>query len=132
MLRNSIVVGLLAVAIAGCSSVQNTMGRLGVKDYSAKSGQRVMAGQAEPRSEYSCQKLAQERQDWGIKGNMDRTSAMERVTTLAVESAASRKANYAHINTPAQASVMGYNVNAFKDAEVTYYRCANLPPAGKG
>jgi hypothetical protein len=37
----------------------------------AKSGQRVMAGQAEPKAEYSCQKLAQEKQEWGPKGNMD-------------------------------------------------------------
>jgi hypothetical protein len=33
--------------------------------------------------------------------------------------------------TPAETSVMGFNVNAFKDAEVAFYRCAKLPPVGQ-
>jgi hypothetical protein len=45
-----------------------------------------------------------------------RDYTMERVTAAAVESAASRNANY---------------VNAFKDAEVAFYRCAKLPPVGQ-
>jgi hypothetical protein len=117
----SIVV--LAVVVAGCSAV----GQLTVKDYKAKSGERVMAGQAEPKADYSCDKLAQERQDWGIEGNMDKAGAMQRVTAAAVEAAPGRGANNAHIIAPGEASIGGLNVNAFKDAQVVYYKCASLP-----
>jgi hypothetical protein len=112
-----------ALALAACS----TVGQLTVKDYQAKSGQRVMAGQAQPKADYQCAKLAQERHDWGMKGNMDKSGAMERVTAAAVEAAPGRGANYAHIQPPSEASVGGFNVNAFKDAQIVYYKCASLP-----
>ena len=73
----------LALALGACS----TVGQLTVKDYQAKSGERVMAGQAEPRAEYDWRKLAQEKQDWGLTGNMDRVAASEKVTAIAVEAA---------------------------------------------
>src|SRR3989442_684293 len=75
-------------ALAACQ----TMGGLTVKDYTAKSGQRVMAGQAEPRAEYDCQKIAQEKQDWGFKGNMDKVAANERVTAVAGDTTPSKSA----------------------------------------
>jgi hypothetical protein len=109
--------------LAGCSAV----GQLTVKDYKAKSGDRVMAGQAEPKAEYNCSKLAQERHDWGMKGNMDKAGATERVTAAAVEAAPARGANYAHVMPPSETSIGGFNVNAFKDAQVVYYKCASLP-----
>jgi hypothetical protein len=112
-----------AFALAGCQ----TMGQLTVKNYSAKSGQRVMAGQAEPKAQYRCEKLAQERHDWGMKGTMDRLATQERVTAAAVESAAARGGNYAHIMPPSETSIGGVNINAFKDAQAVYYKCAALP-----
>jgi hypothetical protein len=115
----------LAAALAACQ----TMGGLTVKDYTAKSGQRVMAGQAEPKSEYSCAKVAQARHDWGVKGNMNTVGAMERVTTEAVNAAPGKGANYAYIKAPAQVGVGAVNVNAFSDAQVSYYKCASLPAA---
>jgi hypothetical protein len=115
----------LAAALAGCQ----TMGGLTVKNYTAKSGQRVMAGQAEPKSEYSCAKVAQARHDWGIKGNMNTVGAMERVTAEAVDAAPGKGANYAYIKAPAQVGVGAVNVNAFSDAQVSYYKCASLPAA---
>lgn len=117
------IAAVLAVAVAGCSAV----GQLTVKDYRAKSGQRVLAGQAEPKADYRCAKLAQERHDWGIKGNMDKAGAIQRVTAAAVEAAPARGANYAHVIAPGEASIGGFNVNAFKDAQVVYYKCASLP-----
>ena len=114
-----------AAALAACQ----TMGGLTVKDYTAKSGQRVMAGQAEPKSEYSCAKVAQARHDWGVKGNMNTVGAMERVTTEAVNAAPGKGANYAYIKAPAQVGVGAVNVNAFSDAQVSYYKCASLPVA---
>jgi hypothetical protein len=123
MLKRTSTVALLAFAVGACS----TVGQLTVKDYQAKSGQRVMAGQAEPKSEYQCQKLAQEKQDWGLKGNMDRVAASERVTAVAVDTAPQKGANYAYIISPAQFGIGALNVNAFSDAQVAYYRCASLP-----
>ncbi len=123
MLAKYAGVALFAAAIAGCSAV----GQLTVKDYKAKSGERVVAGQAEPKAEYRCQRIAQERQDWGLKGNMDKAGAMQRVTAAAVEAAPGRGANYAHIIAPGEASIGGLNVNAFKDAQVVYYKCTALP-----
>ncbi|MBW3568024.1 MAG: hypothetical protein KY410_08740 [Proteobacteria bacterium] len=120
-----IVIASLLLAVAGCSAI----GRLTVKDYTAKSGERVMAGQAEPKDEYNCRKLSQEEQDWGLSGNMDKAAAMERVTSVAVETAPKKGANYAYIIAPSETSILGFNVNAFSDAEVAYYQCANLPPA---
>src|SRR5688572_30390670 len=123
MSKNSMSIVVLAGMLSACS----TIGQLTVKDYQAKTGQRVMAGQAEPKAEYRCQKLAQEKRDWGITGNMDRVGAIQKVTAVAVETAASKGSNYAHIMTPAQVNVGMLNVNAFSDARVAYYRCANLP-----
>ncbi len=116
-----------AAALAACQ----TMGGLTVKDYTAKSGQRVMAGQAEPKAEYGCAKLTQERHEWGMKGNLDKVGAMERVTSAAVDAAPAKGANYAYIMAPGEASVGGFNVNAFKDAQVAYYKCTGLPAASR-
>jgi hypothetical protein len=115
-----------AAALAACQ----TMGGLTVKDYTAKSGQRVVAGQAEPKAEYGCQKVAQEKESWGLSGNMDKVAAMDRVTRTAVETAPSRGANYAYIMAPSQWGVGSINVNAFSDAQVAYYKCTSLPAPG--
>ena len=114
-----------AAALAACQ----TMGGLTVKDYTAKSGQRVMAGQAEPKAEYTCAKLSQERKEWGMKGNMDKVGATQRVTAEAVDAAPAKGANYAYIMPPAEVGVGGFNVKAFSDAQVAYYKCASLPAA---
>jgi len=113
----------IAAALAACQ----TMGGLTVKDYTAKSGERVVAGQAEPKSEYGCLKLAQEKRDWGITGNMNKVGAMERVTRVAVDTAPSKCANYAYIMAPAEWVVYNINLNAFSDAKVAYYKCKDLP-----
>jgi hypothetical protein len=88
-----------------------------------------VAGQAEPKSEYACQKLAQEKRDWGLSGNMDKVAAMEKVTLAAVDAAPGKGANYAYIMAPASFGIGSLNLNAFSDAEVAYYRCASLPAA---
>jgi hypothetical protein len=119
---------VLALSLAGCS----TVGQLTVKDHTAATGERVMAGQAEPKSEYQCTKISQEPQEWGFKGNMNQAAATERVTTAAVNAAPGKGANYAYIIVPSEASVGGFNVNAFKDAQVAYYKCGNLPAAKSG
>jgi hypothetical protein len=116
---------LAAAALAGCQA----MGGLTVKDYTAKSGQRVMAGQAEPKAEFGCAKLSQERKEWGMKGNMDKVGATQRVTAEAVDAAPAKGANYAYIMPPAEVGVGGFNVKAFSDAQVAYYKCASLPAA---
>lgn len=123
MLKQISIIVPVALSLTACSAI----GRLTVKDYTAASGERVMAGQAEPKSEYDCRKLAQEEQDWGLSGNMDKATAMERVTRVAVDTAPGKGANYAYIIAPSETSIMGFNVNAFSDAEVAYYRCENLP-----
>lgn len=120
--RLSIV--LMTFSLAACSA----MGQLTVKDYSARSGERVMAGQAEPKGEYRCDKLSQDDQDWGLKGQLNRAAAIERVTAAAVESAPAKGANYAYVIAPSEKSIGGFNVNAFSGAQVAYYKCANLPP----
>jgi hypothetical protein len=112
-----------AAALAACQ----TMGGLTVKDYTAKSGEHVVAGQAEPKAEYGCAKLAQEKQDWGITGNMNKVGAMERVTRAAVDTAPSKGANYAYIMAPAEWGPGSLNLNAFSDAKVAYYKCKDLP-----
>jgi len=127
MSRRNLSIALLAAAITGCQ----TMGQMTIKDYTAKSGQRVMAGQAEPKSEYTCQKVAQEKRDWGLSGNMDKVAAMEKVTLVAVDAAPGKGANYAYIMPPASFGIGSLNLNAFSDAEVAYYRCANLPAGAK-
>jgi hypothetical protein len=116
-------VALLAFALAACQ----TMGGLTVKDYTAKSGQRVMAGQAEPKAEYSCSKVTEDKQDWGLTGNMDKVAAMERVTKVAVDTAPGKGANYAYVKAPAEFGFGSLNLNAFSDARVAYYKCASLP-----
>jgi hypothetical protein len=86
-----------------------------------------MAGQAEPHASYGCEKLGQESRHWGLAGNMDRAHATENLTTEAVDSAPARGANYVYVMVPSTASIGGFNVNAFKDAQVAYYKCSNLP-----
>lgn len=122
MTRNILAAALIA-GLAGCQ----TIGGLTVKDYTAKSGARVMAGQAEPKGEYKCTRVADEKHEWGMKGNMDKAGASQRVTAAAVESAAARGANYAYVKPPAEVGIGAVNVNAFSDAQVTYYRCTDLP-----
>jgi hypothetical protein len=119
----AVIICSMAMGIAGCSA----MGQLTVKDYKAKSGERVLAGQAEPKAEYRCDKLSEEPQPWGLAGNMNRAGATEKITAAAVDSAPSKGANYVYIVTPGEAKVGGFNVNAFKDAQAAYYKCANLP-----
>jgi len=113
----------LAALVAGCGA----MGGLTVKDYTAASGQRVMAGQAEPQSEYQCQKLVEETHDWGMKESMNKAVAIEKLTQTAVEAAPGKGANYAYLHLPGEANVGALNVNAFNDPEVLYYKCASLP-----
>lgn len=125
MSRRTAMVCALALAAAGCS----TVGQMTVKNYTASSGERVMAGQAAPEADYGCAKLSQESRPWGLAGNMNRASATRKLTAAAVDSAPSRGANYVYIMVPGQASVGGFNVNAFKDAQVAYYKCASLPAA---
>lgn len=129
MTARLLTIVLLALAASGCSSVENAMGRtFTVKDYTAASGERVMAGQAEPREEYGCAKLAEETRDWGLSGNMTRATATQRITRVAVDAAPARGANYVDVMLPSELSVMGFNVHAFSDAKVAYYRCGSLPP----
>jgi hypothetical protein len=111
-------------ALVGCS----TMGRITVKDYTAASGQRVMAGQAEPKSEYQCQKLVEEEHDWGVKESLNKAAAIEQLTHVAVQAAPGKGANYAYLHLPGEATVGIVNVNALNDPEVVYYKCASLPP----
>src|SRR3954451_19614642 len=107
----------LATLLAGC----NTMGRITVKDHMAPSGQRVMVGQAEPKSEYRCQKLVEEEHDWGVKESINKPAAIERLTQDAVEAAPDKGANYAYLHLPGEATVGIVNVNALNDPEVVYY-----------
>lgn len=123
MLKAYLPVIPLAALLVGCS----TMGRITVKDYSAPSGQRVMAGQAEPKSEYQCQKLLEEAHDWGMKESMNKAGAIEQLTRTAVDAAPGKGANYAYLHLPGEATVGSLNVNAFNDPEVVYYKCASLP-----
>jgi hypothetical protein len=129
MKRTALTIAVLALAVSGCSSVENAVGRrFTVKNYTAASGERVMAGQAEPLGEYGCIGIGEEKRDWGLSGNMDRPAATERVTRLAVDAAPGKGANYVDVMVPSEASLMGFNLHAFSDARVGYYRCANLPP----
>jgi hypothetical protein len=121
------VVAVCAMAIA--MGVCSTVGRFTVKDYTSKSGDRVLAGQAVPKAEYQCEQLAQDSAPWGVAGNMNRAGATEKLTATAVDSAPSKGANYVYVMIPGTASIGGFNVNAFKDAKVAYYKCANLPPS---
>jgi hypothetical protein len=116
---------LIAVGLAGCQ----TMGALTVKDYTSKSGSRVVAGQAEPKAQYKCAEVAREKYEWGLKGNMDKVGATQRVTATAVDAAPAKGANYAYVMTPAEFGIGAINVNAFSDARVAFYKCADLPGA---
>ena len=113
---------VLTLGFTACS----TMGHMTAKDYTSKSGQRVLAAQAEPKPEYRCAKLGQESHDWGVSGSMNRVAAQEKLTAAAVEGAAARGGNYAHVMPPSEASIGGFNVNAFKSAQAAYYKCAAL------
>jgi hypothetical protein len=121
----NVLVFSVAVGLAACS----TVGQLTVKDYRSKTGEHVLAGQAEPKAEYRCEKVSEESQPWGIAGNLNRAGATEKITAAAVDSAPAKGANYVYISTPSEAKVKvsGFNVNAFKDAQAAYYKCANLP-----
>lgn len=118
---------VLTLGFAGCS----TMGQMTMKDYTSKTGQHVLAGQAEPKAEYRCEKLGQESHDWGMSGTMNRVGAQEKLAAAAVEAAAARGGNYAHLMPPSEASIGGFNVNAFKSAQAAYYRCGALPAPSK-
>jgi hypothetical protein len=120
--RNAGAIVLVGV-LAGCQ----TVGGLTVKDYTSKSGSHVVAGQAEPKAQYNCTKVSQEKYEWGIKGNMDKVGATERVTRAAVNDAPARGANYTYVMTPAQIGIGAVNVNAFSDAQAAFYKCTNLP-----
>lgn len=128
MLNRTVTILAAAATLAACSSIENSMGQLTVKNYTAKSGERVMAGQAEPKADYGCTKLTQEKEDFGLSGNMDKAAATEHITAVAVDAAPSKGANYADIMIPSDSSVMGFNVHAFSDAQVAYYKCTSLPP----
>lgn len=129
MLRKYLPVFLMSATAVGCSTIENSVGSLTVKDYTSKSGQRVMAGQAQPKADYNCRLIAEEKQEWGIAGNMNKAASTEKLTATAVEAAPSKGANYAHIMIPSEASIGGFNTHAFSDAKVGYYQCANLPAA---
>src|SRR5690349_1274179 len=62
----------------GCRRCLSTMGQLTVKDYKSSSGERVLAGQAQPKVEYRCEQLSQESQPWGLAGNMNRDNSCTR------------------------------------------------------
>lgn len=117
---------ILLAGATGCSS----LGQLTVREYTASNGKRVTVGEAEPKEEYACVTLGEEEGDWGLVGAMSRTGAITRITDQAIEKASQRGSNYVFIDTPAEVGVLGLNVNAFSDADVTYYRCENLPSAG--
>lgn len=123
MRMRSLCVAALTISLAAC----NTVGRLSVKDHVAKSGERVMAGQAEPKGEYGCQRLSEESQPWGFKGNLNSTAAMQKLTATAVDSAPGKGANYAFVSPPSEATIGGFDVNTFRDAKVVYYKCGSLP-----
>lgn len=117
---------LAAMLVAGCS----TVGRITVKDYQAKTGERVMAGQAEPDSDYACTQVAKEGADrnWGLKaGLFNQADAIQRITAAAVDAAPAKGANYAYVIVPSEFGPAGMNVNAFRDVYVAYYKCASLP-----
>jgi hypothetical protein len=110
------------------------MGQITVKDYQAKSGERVMAGQAEPKRDYNCQQQSKEAvsSNWGLKaGLFNKAEAISRITSDAVDAAPGKGANYAHIMIPSEFGPSGINVNAFRDTYVAYYKCGSLPPASQ-
>lgn len=125
-MQHRLLIPLLAMltALAGCQSV----GRLTVRDYTLSNGEHAAIGQAEPKEEYQCTLLAREQEDWGLTGNMDQAAAMERMREVALENMPRKHANYGYLEKPSELGVMGFNVNAFRDAKISYYRCSQLPP----
>lgn len=128
MSRASVSLVVLASLLASCS----TMGRITVKDYQAKTGERVMAGQAEPKDAYACEQISKEAVDknWGLKaGLFNQAEAIERITAAAVDAAPAKGANYAHVILPSEFGTGGLNLNALRDVYVAHYKCASLPAA---
>ena len=125
MSKQASVATALVIVVAGC----NTIGQLGVRDYAAPTGQRVMAGLVAPKAEYTCSMLVQEPEQWGFSATVDKAASIQKVTATAVEKAPARSANYAHVMIPSESRVMGWDVNAFKSAQVAYYKCEDLPAA---
>lgn len=111
------------LALTACQ----TIGKLTVRDYTAANGEHVMIGQAEPEDAYQCSLISREKEAWGLTGNMDEAAAMERMREVALEKMPGKHANYGYLARPGNTSVMGFNVNAFDDAEIAYYRCEALP-----
>ncbi len=127
MSRMHAAVIVLSCSIAACS----TMGRITVKDYRAESGERVMAGQAEPKSEYGCTQVSKESasSNWGLKAGMfNQADAIEKITVAAVNAAPAKGANYAYVILPSEFGMGGLNMNAFRDVYVAHYKCEKLPP----
>lgn len=122
MLRKSVLT-IASLSFFACG----TLGQLTVHDYTAKSGQRVVAGQAQPKSEYDCKVVSEGKQEWGIKGNMDKAGAQQRAIASAVDQAPTKGANYVFVDPPAEVGIGGLNVNALSRADVTWYKCKNLP-----
>ncbi|HWG77704.1 MAG TPA: hypothetical protein VN660_13050 [Steroidobacteraceae bacterium] len=125
MKAKALLIFPVAIAAIGCS----TVGQITVKSYTAKSGQQIVAGQAAPKAAYQCSHVSEDSLPWGLKGNMDRVHATERVTAAAVDEAPSKGANYVYVMVPGEARIGNFNVNAFKDARVAFYSCAQLPAA---
>jgi len=121
--RISMICAAAVITLVGCS----TVGRVTVKPYVAKNGERVFAGQAAPKADYQCSQVAQDKQPWGLHGNMDRVHATEQLTASAVDEAPAKGANYVYVMVPGEASIGSINVNAFKSARVAYFSCSQLP-----
>lgn len=124
-MRHILQFSLLALftTLVGCQ----TVGRLTVRDYTLSNGEHAAIGQAEPKDEYQCTLLTREQEEWGLTGNMDEAAAMERMREVALEKMPGKHANYGYLEKPSELGVMGFNVNAFRDAKISYYRCSNLP-----
>jgi len=110
MKTKMLAIVLATSAISGCASLENAIGQITVKNYTAQNGARVMAGQAEPKDEYRCRLISRQTQDWGLSGNMNKPAAIERVTNVAVDTAPGLGANYAFIDIPSETSIMGFNI----------------------
>lgn len=123
MFRTSLLASALLLTVTGC----NTIGQLGVRDYASPTGERVMAGLVAPKTEYNCNMLVQEPEQWGFSATVDKAASIQKVTKSAVDKAPAKSANYAHVMIPSESRVMGWDVNAFKSAQVAYYKCENLP-----
>jgi hypothetical protein len=128
MFKSTVVTALFATSLMACS----TMGQLTVKDYTAKNGQHIVGGQVAPKAEFNCKKVAEEKKDWGVSGNMDKVGTYNRTIASAVDTAPKKKANYVNVIPPASYGVGSVNVNGFSGAEVEYYNCKNLPAPAAG